>query len=65
MKTTKTTFKKLAAAKGKGAAIAAYQNKLKAEHNGPTAHAGPSGMHYGAHSSHQAITSQAGCCKGC
>jgi hypothetical protein len=65
---TKTTgnFKKIEAAKGKGAAIAAYQNKLKAhqgaEHNGPTAHVGKSGMHYGAHEGHNAITSQEGSC---
>lgn len=65
---TKTTgnFKKIEAAKGKGAAIAAYQNALKAhkgggEHNGPRAHVGRSGLHYGAHEGHQAITSQKGC----
>jgi hypothetical protein len=64
---TKTTgnFKKIEAAKGKGAAIAAYQNKLKAhkggEHNGPTEHMGHSGRFYGAHDAHDAITSQEGC----
>ncbi len=62
---TKTTgnFKKIEAAKGKGAAIAAYQNKLaahKAGHNGPTAHV-TGGIHYGAHSGLDAITSQKGC----
>ena len=63
---TKTTgnFAKIEAAKGKGAAIAAYQNALKAhkggEHNGPVAHVGKSGIHYGAHDSHQAITNQEG-----
>jgi hypothetical protein len=66
---TKTTgnFKRIEAVHGKGAAIAAYQNKLaahKGEHNGPTAHVGKSGMHYGAHDSHTAICSQAGC-EGC
>lgn len=70
---TKTTgnFKKIEEAKGKGAAVAAYQNKLKAHkagknHNGPKAHQGSNGMHYGAHDSHTAITSQMGttmCCK--
>lgn len=66
---TKTTgnFAKIEASKGKGAAIAAYQNKLAAhkgaEHNGPRAHVGPSGMSYGAHDSHQAITAQTGCYK--
>lgn len=64
---TKTTgnFKKIEAAKGKGAAIAAYQNALHAhkggaEHNGPRAHVGRSGIHYGAHDPHGAITSQEG-----
>ena len=64
---TKTTgnFKKIEAAEGKGAAIAAYQNKLKAHkaggnHNGPRAHQGTNGLHYGAHEDHGAITSQAG-----
>jgi len=65
---TKTTgnFAKIEASKGKGAAIAAYQNALAAhkgaEHNGPKAHIGPSGIHYGAHDSHQAICSQKGYC---
>jgi hypothetical protein len=65
---TKTTgnFKKIEAAKGKGAAIAAYQNALKAhkggEHNGPREHTGRStGMTYGAHEGHEAICSQEGC----
>jgi hypothetical protein len=63
---TKTTgnFAKIAAAKGKGAAIAAYQNKLaahKAGHNGPRAHV-TSGVHYGAHVGVAAITSQKGHC---
>jgi hypothetical protein len=68
---TKTTgnFKKIEAAKGKGAAIGAYQNALKAhkgrEHNGPTAHVGKSGMHYGAHSGTEAITAQKGHCCDC
>ena len=63
---TKTTgnFKKIEEAKGKGAAIGAYQNALKAhkgaEHNGPKAHVGKSGMHYGAHEAHNAMTSQKG-----
>ena len=62
---TKTTgnFKKIEEAKGKGAAIGAYQNALKAhkgEHNGPKEHTGRSGMHYGAHVGHKAITSQEG-----
>lgn len=63
---TKTTgnFAKIEAAKGKGAAIAAYQNKLAAhKHNGPTAHVA-GGMHYGAHVGHGALTSQEGCCHG-
>jgi len=66
---TKTTgnFAKIEAAKGKGAAVAAYQNALKAhkggaEHNGPKGHTGPSGIVYGAHDSHQAICSQEGRC---
>ena len=64
---TKTTgnFKKIEASKGKGAAIAAYQNALHAhkgaEHNGPKEHMGRSGMSYGAHSGHDAITAQKGC----
>ena len=65
---TKTTgnFKKIEESKGKGAAIAAYQNKLKAHkggmgHNGPKAHTDPSGIHHGAHSPHDAICSQKGC----
>lgn len=64
---TKTTgnFAKIEASEGKGAAVAAYQNALKAhkggEHNGPVAHVGRSGIHYGAHDSHEAITSQEGC----
>jgi hypothetical protein len=64
---TKTTgnFKRIEEAKGKGAAIAAYQNKLKANHNGPKAHTGSNGLHYGAHEAHEAITSQGGHdCKG-
>jgi hypothetical protein len=66
---TKTTgnFKKIEEAHGKGAAIGAYQNALRAhkgEHNGPKAHVGASGLHYGAHDSHEAITSQEGhCCE--
>jgi hypothetical protein len=67
---TKTTgnFKKIEEAKGKGAAIAAYQNKLKAhqggaDHNGPRAHEGHNGLFYGAHEGHQALTSQSG--RGC
>jgi len=59
---TKTTgnFKKIEAAEGKGAAIAAYQNKLKAHkagknHNGPKEHMGSNGLHYGAHEGHCAI----------
>lgn len=67
---TKTTgnFQKIAAAKGKGAAIAAYQNALKAhqggrEHNGSVAHIGHSGIHYGAHEGHDAVCSQEGCTK--
>lgn len=65
---TKTTgnFKKIEESKGKGAAVAAYQNALhahKGEHNGPKAHVGASGMHYGAHVGHEAITAQEGCCK--
>ena len=62
---TRTTgnFKKIEAAKGKGAAIAAYQNKLKAhkgaEHDGPRAHIGRStGLNYGAHEGHDAITAE-------
>lgn len=69
---TKTTgnFKRIEAAKGKGAAIAAYQNKLKAhkggaEHNGPRAHVGRSGLHYGAHQGSSAIGSDKGCCYVC
>lgn len=68
---TKTTgnFAKIEAARGKGAAVAAYQNALKAhkgkEHNGPRPHVGASGIHYGAHSGSKAITSQAGCCLDC
>lgn len=69
---TKTTgnFKKIEASKGKGAAIGAYQNALKAhkggrEHNGPKAHIGESGIHYGAHSGVDAITAQKGCCLDC
>jgi hypothetical protein len=63
---TKTTgnFAKIEAAKGKGAAVAAYQNALKAhkgEHNGPRAHVGKSGIHYGAHDGLDAITAQKGC----
>ena len=64
---TKTTgnFAKIEAARGKGAAVAAYQNALKAhkggEHNGPRAHVGKSGIHYGAHEGHDAITAQEGC----
>jgi hypothetical protein len=63
---TKTTgnFAKIEAAKGKGAAIGAYQNALKAHkggHNGPQAHIGKSGIHYGAHDGHDAITAQKGC----
>ena len=69
---TRTTgnFKKIEAAKGKGAAIAAYQNKLKAHqaggshHNGPRAHTARDGMHYGAHSAHDAIGSTKGYCVG-
>lgn len=60
---TKTTgnFKKIEAAKGKGAAIAAYQNALKAHkgganHNGPSAHVGSNGLHYGAHEGHGAVS---------
>jgi hypothetical protein len=64
---TKTTgnFKKIEAARGKGAAIGAYQNALHAHqnHNGPSAHTGSNGLHYGAHQAHEAITSQEGCCK--
>jgi hypothetical protein len=62
---TRTTgnFKKIEESKGKGAAIAAYQNKLKANHNGPTQHRGSNGLTYGAHEAHSAITSQAG--RGC
>lgn len=64
---TKTTgnFKKIEAAHGKGAAIAAYQNKLKAHqsgashsgpnHNGPKAHQGTNGLHYGAHEGSGAV----------
>jgi hypothetical protein len=33
------------------------------EHNGPRAHVGKSGLHYGAHDSHQAIGSCVGCSK--
>lgn len=68
---TKTTgnFKKIEAAKGKGAAIGAYQNALKAhkggEHNGPKAHMGKSGLSYGAHDGHDAITAQKGCERDC
>jgi hypothetical protein len=63
---TKTTgnFAKIEAAKGKAAAIGAYQNALKAhkgEHNGPKAHVGKSGIHYGAHDGLDAITAQKGC----
>jgi hypothetical protein len=63
---TKTTgnFAKIEAAHGKGAAVAAYQNALKAhkgEHNGPRAHMGKSGISYGAHEGHSAICSQEGC----
>lgn len=64
---TKTTgnFARIEASKGKGAAIGAYQNALKAhkgaEHNGPTEHTGRSGMFYGAHAGHEAITAQKGC----
>lgn len=64
---TKTTgnFKKIEAAHGKGAAIAAYQNKLAArKHNGPKAHVA-GGMHFGAHVPHDAITAQTGCCFDC
>jgi len=64
---TKTTgnFKKIEAARGKGAAIAAYQNKLAAhKHNGPVAHVA-GGMHYGAHAGLDAITAQEGCCSLC
>ena len=62
---TKTTgnFKKIEAARGKGAAVAAYQNKLKAHkagHNGAKAHV-TAGVHYGAHVGVKAITSQKGC----
>lgn len=63
---TRTTgnFKKIQEAHGKGAAIAAYQNALAAhkgrEHNGPQAHVGKSGIHYGAHEGHEACTSQTG-----
>ena len=64
---TKTTgnFAKIEVAKGKGAAIAAYQNKLRAHgggknHNGPHAHMGKNGAHYGAHEPHQAVTAQEG-----
>lgn len=67
---TKTTgnFKKIEASKGKGAAIAAYQNALHAhkgaEHNGPKEHTGGSGMFYGAHAPHSAIGAHEGCTKG-
>jgi hypothetical protein len=63
---TKTTgnFKKIEAAKGKGAAINAYQNKLKAHkgmsHNGPRAHTGRDGLHHGAHQAHRAAADHAG-----
>jgi len=59
---TKTTgnFKKIEQAKGKAAAVGAYQNALKAhKHNGPRAHVA-GGMHYGAHVGHGAITAQKG-----
>lgn len=69
---TKTTgnFAKIEASKGKGAAIAAYQNKLRAhkgaEHNGPRAHVGRfSGLSYGAHDGHDAIGAQHGCSYDC
>jgi len=67
---TKTTgnFAKIEAAKGKAAAIGAYQQALKAHkggarHNGPHSHVA-GGMHYGAHEGHSAITAQEGCCHG-
>lgn len=64
---TKTTgnFKKIEESKGKGAAIAAFQNarRAHANHNGPHAHTGSNGLHYGSHVGHEAITSQKGDCK--